>query len=281
MWKSLCVLFIFSFLLASCQIQANNIEINDDTVQNTDAVSEIEATQEVIIYDEANLIIFLKGANYNTDGVRIDLLFVNNSEYSLTFSCSTFVVNNIMIDTFVYTEIAAGAKSNTSIYLDGYDLDIAGIERVNAVRSYDAHISYDASNMDDLPISLDMSFSNDPQQIIDETGCVLYAENGITIFSKFVSGENNGKIPILIKNESDMDLNVWTSCVTVNGHSVQEWHYAYTICNDSYRFLEIELAEDSLESNNIDTIENASFTIDFLDPHSTESIFSTGQLYVE
>ena len=280
MWKFVCAIVAFCCLLTSCQMQVNN-EIMDDTDQSTETISEIEAVTEVVVYDDSNLKISLKDINYSTEGAQIDLLFENNSDDNLTFSCSTFVVNSIMIDSFVYADVAARAKSNYSIYLDGYALAVAGIEQISTVKSYGAYIHYASPSMDDLPVYLDMSLSSDSSQTIDESGTVLYAENGITIFSKFISSESRDRIPILIKNESDKDLSVWTSYVTVNGYSVQEWHYGYVICSNSYRFLEIEIVEDSLEKNKIDVIENASFTIDFLDHHSTKSLFSTGQLYIE
>ena len=82
-------------------------------------------------------------------------------------------------------------------------------------------------------------------------------------------------------NESGQDFNIWTEYVTVNEYTVPEWHYSYIVCDGSVRFFEIELVGPAMGGADIDTIEKASFTLDFKVPGSSTSICKTEQLEIQ
>lgn len=264
----------FTTFLCLCMILCGCSAATTDTQQHTQQQNE-EFT-ETIIYEDSEFKITATDIQYNRRNIEIKVLVENNSQDNATVYCDSFIVNNVMITTLMWVDVAAGAKSNGTIYLDNSDLQAAGIEQLNTVASYGAHISFDSR--DTLEIDFSVTENADYVQNINEEGNVLYSENGITVISKFEPGKYSDKIPLLIKNESGQDLHVGTSHVTVNGYTIPEWKYYTPICDGTYRFFEIELSSWGLEENNIDKIESASFAIDFMKPDSTQIIFQTGNL---
>ena len=254
----------FCFLLCGCYPS-----MVSDPVQNNHFT-------EVIVYEDSEFGISVTDLRYNRDSVEINIFAENNSESNVTVSCSHFIVNGVMIDTFMYLQVAKESKTNGTIYFSMDDLITAGIKELTSIKSYGAHISMESGENRDIDFSL---YSNsDYSQSIDEDGTILYDENGITVISKFTPGKYRRIIPLLIKNESGQDIHVMTSYVTVNGYTIPEVHYYRPICDGTYRFFNIELSGWGLEENKIGAIESASFYIDFLRPNSSEIIFQTDKL---
>lgn len=242
----------------------------------SESSEQITEFTETVIYDDSAFRITAKDIQHNSGNIEIKVLVENNSQYNATVYCDTFIVNDIVLSALMWIDTAAGAKSNGTIYLDKSDLYTAGIEQINTLSSYGAYISFDGSNTQDITFFI--VENADYVQSINEEGKVLYSENGITIISKFEPDKHSNKIPLLIKNESGQDLHIGTNYVTVNGYTISQWKYYTPICSGTYRFFSIELTSWGLEENNIEKIESASFSIDFMSPDSTQVIFQTGNL---
>ena len=258
------LLLFFCFLLCGCYSSTAS-----DSVQNN-------LFAEVIVYEDSEFRISVTDLRYNSDSVDIKIFAENNSGSNITLSCSHFIVNGVMIDTFTHLQVAAKSKANGTIYLNRDNLLAAGIQELTSIESYGAYISTESGENRDIDFSI---YNNsDYLQSIDEDGTILYEENGITVISKFKPGQYRSIIPLLIKNESGQDIHVMTRYVTVNGYTIPEVHYYSPICNGTYRFFNIELSGWGLEENKIGAIESASFYIDLLRPNSSEIIFQTGEL---
>lgn len=258
------LLLFFCFLLCGCY-----------PITVSDPVQNYHFT-EVIVYEDSEFRISVTDLRYNRDSVEIKIFAENNSKSNVTVSCSHFIINGVMIDTFMYLKVATESKANGTIYLNRDNFLAAGIQELTSIESYGAHISMESGETRDIDFSI---YNNsDYLQSIDEDGTILYEENGITVISKFKPGQYRNIIPLLIKNESGQDIHVMTSYVTVNGYTIPEVHYYRPICNGTYRFFNIELSSWGLEENKIGAIESASFYIDFLRPNSSEIIFQTDKL---
>ena len=232
--------------------------------------------QESVVFEDSDFRITATDIQHNAGNIEIKILVENSYQENATVYCDSFIINNIMLTALMWVDVAAEAKANGTIYIDKADLQPAGIEQINTLTSYGAHISFDVR--DTLEIEFSITGNVDYIQSIDESGNVMYSENGITVISKFEPGTYSDRIPLLIKNDSGQDLHIGTSHVTVNGHTVPEWKYYTPICDGTYRFFEIELSSWGLEENNIDKIESASFVISFMVPKSTQVVFQTEQL---
>lgn len=235
-----------------------------------------EVFPQTVVYEDSDFRITATDLQYNRGNIEIDVLVENNTQENATVYCDSFIINNVMVTALMLVDVASEAKANGTIYIDKDVLQSAGIEQINTLTSYGAHISFDVR--DTLEIEFSITDNADYIQAIDESGNVLYSENGITVISKFEPGKYSDKIPLLLKNESGQDLHIFTSHVTVNGYTVPEVHYYSPICNGTYRFFEIELSSWGQEE--MDVIESASFSIEFMKPKSTQVIFKTGNLGV-
>lgn len=254
----------FCFLLCGCSpaTVSNSVQNNHFT--------------EVILYEDSEFRISVTDLQYYKGSVEIKIFAENSSESNITVSCSNFIVNGVMIDTFMYLQVATEAKANGIIYFNMDDLLTAGIQELTSIESYGARISMESGEKRDIDFSI---YNNiDYSQSIDEDGTVLYDKNGITVISKFKPKQYRNIIPLLIKNESGQDLHIMTNYVTVNGFTVPEVYYYSPVCDGAYRFFNIELSSWSLEENAIEKIESATFYIDFLQPNSTDVLFQTGKL---
>lgn len=261
-----CIAFfiILSFIFCGCYAPVS------------ESSARITEFTETVVYEDSGFRITAKDIQHNNSNIEIKVIAENSSQYNATVYCDTFIVNDIVLSTLMWIDTAAGAKSNGTIYLDKSDLNTAGIEQINTLSSYGAYISFDEHHTQDISFSI--VENPDHVQSINEEGKELYSENGITIISKFEPNKYSNKIPLLIKNESGQDLHIGTNYVTINGYTVSEWKYYTPICDGTYRFFSIELANWSLEENNIEKIESASFSIDFMRQDSTQVIFQTGNL---
>lgn len=270
-------LIALSLSLAACAFDsASTVQSADEYVSKS---SETTGFDKIPVFEDYGLSVTLEKIRYERSSTEFDFSIENHSDDNATLFCTTFIVNGVMIDTFLYAPVASGAKANCTLYFDSADLGTAGIKEIYSIVSYDSHISFEKSENKD--ISLDMIFDEGKTQHIDSSGKVLYDQNGITVISKFDPSKQSDNIPLLVMNESGQDFNIWTEYVTVNGYTVLEWHYSYIVCDGSVRFFEIELVDPDMGGADIDTIETASFTLDFKVPGSLTSICKTEQLEIQ
>lgn len=273
---SLVCLISLSLSMAACTFDSVS-SIQPATGYASES-SETTGFDEISVFEDYGLSVTLENIRYERRSIEFDFSIENYSDDNATLSGTTFIVNGVMIDAFLYAPVASGSKANCTLYFDSVDLGTAGIEEIYSIVSYDSHISFEKSETKD--ISLDMIFDEGKTQNIDASGKVLYDQNGITVISKFDPSKQNDSIPLLVMNESGQDFNIWTEYVTVNGITVPEWHYYYIVCDGSARFFEIELLSPAMGGSDIDTIETASFTLDFKFPRSSASIYKTDQLEI-
>lgn len=268
---------IFMFFL----FVGGDTSFTDKNSQSTDSAVE-SSILSPILYSKNGVRITANNIVQNRNSTEINILVENDTADNITLYCTTFIVNGAMIDTLAYINVAAGAKANSSIYFDEDDLSAAGIGQIVTVKSYDAHISFPDSSKDTEYISLEVTTSkaNSYTQTFDESGKILYNQNGITVISKMSPGLDTNRIPLLIKNDSGKDFNVWTNNVTVNGYTIPEWHYNTIVCDGTVRYFDIHLTNDGLTANKIQSINTVSFSIDFLKPKSSRVIWETGELEI-
>lgn len=236
---------------------------------------------DTIIYSDNDISLYASSIYYGGDQPTIKFLVENKTNENIGFYCSTFVVDNVMMDSLLRLDIAKGAKAIGTLYLDDNVLDKAGFGYISYIEFFDPHIAFKESSRDTRYISVDLSFDSVTPRDFDVSGDVLFSQNGVTVISRFTPGQYSRTIPLLIINESGQDIMPSTSHVTVNGYTVSEWHYGLAIQNNSARYFDIQLVKESVEDLNVDLIYKASFNLRFLKAGSTQELFSAGQLYVQ
>lgn len=237
----------------------------DEDRDDEDKVDNAKVTiEEVVVYDENDITITVTGLKDGSLGQEIKVKVENNTDKNITLSGSNYVVNGIMMDGSLYVEVAAGKKANGHISFYSESLKVAGIEQLATVDCVDAHI-YDSDSYDDLyqvPFSIETSIAGDYVQKIDDSGDVIFEDSGIKVISKgVVVDERSGvTVVLLVINETGKDIVIQSENVSVNGYTISAWMYnkvtAGTVC-----FADMNIWNGTLEENDIETVEEISFSL--------------------
>lgn len=235
---------------------------------------------ECVLYDEDGVRITVKGIEDSFTGPDIKLLVENNTNKNIAVGCSDFIVNGITMHGSLYIDVASGKKSNGTLSLYNSDLEVAGIEDITTIRTFEAYISDTDTYMKTKDISLEIktSLAGIYEQEIDYSGILLFEQNGISIIAKGISDDfMGGTVTVLIKNESGEDILVQADNVSVNGYTISVLH-SDAVCSGTVRFSQIDIFETYLEENDIEAIETVTFTLDILNPKTFQTITHTDEL---
>lgn len=235
------------------------------------------AIAEAIVYDQDGVTISVKGIQEGYNGKEIKMLVENATEQDLSVTCSEFVVNGITINGFFYADVAAGKKVNEVIQLYTGAMEEAGITDIATLTTHGAKI-FDSETYNDIAnisFSIETSIADSYVQEIDRSGEEMYSENGITAIYKNVTEDTFGiAIRVLVINETDKDIVVQSDDVSVNDFIMNAMIYD-TVCAGTARFCNIFIYDSTLEDNEIETVEDITFALKFIDPESYSVIAKT------
>ena len=247
------------------------------------SVSTPEVTvNESILYNSDGVRITVKSIEESLTGINVNLLVENSTTQNIAVSCSDFVVNGITMYGYMYIDVAAGKKANDAIFFAQDDLDIAGIDQIATIKTFDAYISDTDTYMKtkDISFAVHTSVVGAHVQSIDDSGSVLYSQNGISVIAKDLADSFwGGTVIVLVKNNSNQDIIAQADNLSVNGYTVSVLH-SDAVCSGTARFCEIDLFQSDLDKNEIENIEDVTFSLAFIDPQTYQTIFETGELRV-
>jgi len=253
----------------------------DPTISGNVALEPLEVTiSETVLYNEDGIRITAKGIEETFSGIDIKLLVENDTDNNIAVSCDDFVVNGITMYGYMYIDVAAGKKTNDTISFLDTDLDVAGINQIATIKTFDAYISDTDTYLKtkDIAFEITTSLGEGYVQLVDDSGVRLYAQNGITVIAKKLTDDYMGATAVvLIKNMSGDDVIVQAENVSVNGYTVSTLH-SDAICDGTARFSEIDLYQSSLEENGIEEVEELTFELIVLNPKTFQTIAKTGEL---
>lgn len=247
---------------------------NDSQKQN----SEVITVEEKVLFEEEGVRATLKGVNGND----FKILLENDSDKNVGLSSDIIIVNGITMYGSLYLKAAAGKKVNGVLSLSSSELQIANISTVANVKTVDAHIfnSDDYSTIKNTNFEFSTSVSEDFIQNIDDTGDILYDQNGITVIAKNLNKDIWGNaLYVLIKNNTESDIVASADNLSVNGFTLNSFQ-SDTIAAGTVRFCDIEISSTGLSENEIENIENVSFTMSFRNSDSYDTIATTEELNV-
>lgn len=250
----------------------------------TEPTDKLQLLPEQVIYDSGGIRITVRGLEENTmAGTRIRILVENGTEHNIAFSGDLFVVNGVTVPGYLYTEVAAGMKSNDAIELYSDTLEAAGIVEIGTLQGADARIvdtdTYE--NLATVPFALETAYAQGLKYQPDESGVELFRTEDITVIAQVISEEFYGRTArLLVKNDSDEDIIVEAENISVNGYTVDAWLY-YVVCEDTVRYCQLDLFETGLAENGIDRIETITFRLNILDAEDYETVARSELLTVE
>lgn len=266
---------------ASTQEVTSNATTEAPETQTPEAKAPEVSIPETVIYDADGIKITATGMENDGDwGKGIKFLVENSTDKNIAFSGDNFVINGITVYGYLYIEVAAGKKANGTLEIDYATLDNAQISEIATIVSYDAYI-VDTDSYDTLctvPFSIESSVSGSYTQAIDETGEVLFDQDGIVVIAQYISDAYYGNmVRMLVKNNTGKDIICEAENVSVNGFTISAWMYN-TIYTASVSYCELEIFSDSLEENGIEEVEEITFTLNFIDNSSYSTITTSDEL---
>lgn len=219
---------------------------------------------EVVVYDENDIKIIVTGLEEIPLGQEIKIKVENNTDRNITLSGDNYIVNGISMNGFLFEQVAAGKKTKGSITFYTEYLENAGVEQLATVDCVNAYI-FDSDSYEDLyqtPFSIETSIAGDYVQEIDDSGEVVFEEAGVTVISKGIGFYATGGVMVrlLVKNETGRDILIQAENVSVNGYTIDGWMYNKVMA-DTVCFCDLSVMAYTLEENEIDDVEEISFSL--------------------
>lgn len=243
------------------ETKADGNNKNSDS-QTTNPETPANATitiDEQVLVNQNDIVVTAK--EYVTDsfwGDGIKLLLENNSDKDVMIGCNALIVNDYMITDLFSSGIAAGKKSNETLYLSSTQLKEAGIENVGKVEIY-FHV-YDSSNYNTIFDTDCITIQTSDYAKIDTTpndaGTELYNEGGIRIVGKTVDENSFWGTAILLycENNSGKNVGITVENMSINGFMMTPF-FSTTVYDGKKSIDDITILSSELEENEIKSIE--------------------------
>ncbi|MBQ6852415.1 MAG: hypothetical protein IJO04_05235 [Oscillospiraceae bacterium] len=236
-----------------------------------------------IVYDVNGMKITTVGFNESGMwGPEIKVIIENSTEKDLLFSGYDYVVNGITLEGSAHIAVNAGTKAAGSIFLLESELETAGIESIATVAAYDFS-AYDADTynvMHNISFEIRTSIVDTYKQAIPPHENILFQQDGITISPCGIAETAMyHSIVLMITNEYGEDILVSSDKVSVNGFTISTYA-GDAICKDTVRFWRIDIPNRYLNDCSINSIENATFSLEIKDVGLNKVIAETGDLQI-
>ena len=183
--------------------------------------------EEAVIFDQGDIKITAK--SIDTDGMfgpEIKLLIENNSSTDITVQSRNASVNGYMIETMLSADVAAGKKVNDELVFMNSDLETAGISTIADVE-FSFHIfnsdTWDTIIDSDM-ISIQTSAAANYEYTFDDSGFLVYDDNGVQIVVKGLSETDSWlgpEIIVYMSNTGTRNATIQVRDVSVNGFMVE------------------------------------------------------------
>lgn len=261
---------------------AETAPIQTEAPEVTTAPVQSVTLEESILYEQDGVKITVKGMEDSFVGKSLKFLVENGTDKNIAIACDNFIVNGITMDGYMYIDVAANKKANGTLDLYSENLEECGIAEIASVSSFGAY-AFDTDSYDTLfnfDFEIKTSIADSHVQEIDESGEILYSDGGFTVIPKRITEDLFGSVVVLfIKNESDKDVIVQASNVSVNGFTITS-SMSSAVAAGTVSYCDLTLFSEDLEANEIEAIEDVSFTLTFLDPDTFSTISESSELQV-
>ncbi len=303
MKKILCLALILCTFLVGCTLSGGGGEDTKSLVPPTQGTnagesgtpgtsgeessspspSEIAEIETQVLYEKDNFKITATGLELGSLwGSGVKLLLENGSDKTVRFSCQYVVVNNYMISDLLFSaEVAAGKKSNETLYFSNFDE--SGITKIGCIELYLRII--DSESYDEIAATGRLEIKTNLYDAMDGAtadGTEIFNKEGVRVVAKYLSESTIwGKSVVLyIENNSDKDLRIDVEDLSVNDFSFSNLDM-FTVLAGKKSVDAITLFDSELEKNNIDTVEKVEFKLEFMEPESYHALFASDVLTVQ
>lgn len=222
---------------------------------------DVSIEEQVLVDQDGIKITALEYVKDSIWGDGIKVLIENETDKDVMVGCNALIVNDYMINDLFASEVAAGKKSNETIYLSSSELKAAGIDTVGRIEIY-FHV-YDTDSYDKIfdsdCVTIETSAIDSIDTTANDEGTELYNDGGIRIIGKTVDENSFWGTAILlyIENQSGNNVGISVDDLSINGFMFTPY-FSTTVydgkkCIDDITILSSELEENGIES--IDEVE--------------------------
>lgn len=278
----LTLALILVFFLSACGGSSAQTSTTDQSAtQESESTSEDTAVtiESTVLLDQDGLVITAKElVDDSIWGMGVKVLIENNTGENLGIQCNSLIVNDYMISDLFSSSVAAGKKTNDTIYLSSSGLEAAGITTISdIVLSF--HV-YDSDTYETLfdtdEIELKTSAYGTVEQPVLDGGEELYNQDGIRIVGKYVDEDSFWGAGVLLYIENNYGENVIVQCdnMSINGFMVTPY-FSSTVNNGRMALDNITIMSSDLENNNITSIDDIELVFKILNPDTYQTIVET------
>lgn len=248
--------------------------------EESDAPEETAVTIEnAVLLDQDGLVITAKElVDDSIWGMGVKVLVENSSEKNLGVQCNSIIVNNYMITDLFSCSVAAGKKSNETIYLSSSGLEAAGITTISdIVISFHVFDSDSYSTLfDTAEIEIKTSAYRTVEQVVMDDGKELFNQDGIRIVGRFVEEDSFWGAGVLLFIENGYGENIIVQCdnMSINGFMVTPY-FSCTVNSGRMALSDITIMSSDLEENDIETVEDIELVFKIINPDTYQTIVET------
>lgn len=232
--------------------------------------------EEQVLYDGDGIRITAK--EYVTDSIwgdGIKVLLENDTDNDIMVGCEALIVNDYMIHDLFASDVAAGKKANSTIYLSSSELKAAGIENVGRIEVY--FHAYDSDTYDTIfsgeYAEIETSAVDRMDTKANDDGMELYNEDDIRIVGKTVDEDSfwGAAILLYIENNSGRNVGISVDDMSVNGFMMTPY-FSTEVYDGKMTLDDITLMSSELKENGIETVEDVELKFHIYDLSSYETI---------
>lgn len=267
-------------------------KINDTKVADTSEEVEKEdvelntTIEQQVVFEQDGIIVTATGLDFDGFmGPEIKFLIENNTEKNLIVQDRNVSVNGYMVDTSMSAEVLSGKKSNDSLTISSVSIDDCGIEDI-AYIDFSLHIFNDDSwddAIDTEMIHIDTSCADSYAQSYDDTGEIIYENNGIKVVAKGIWEDLSLMGPSLLvyaENNSDDEITIQSIDVSINGFMV-ETVFSCEIMPGKKAIDTITFMSSDIEENQIESIDEVEMSLHIFRTDDWETIEDTEPIKLE
>ena len=236
---------------------------------------DVSIEEQVLVDQDGIKITALEYVKDSIWGDGIKVLLENETDKDVMVGCNALIVNDYMINDLFASEVAAGKKSNETIYLSSSELKAAGIDTVGRIEIY-FHV-YDTDSYDKIfdsdCVTIETSAIDSIDTTANDEGTELYNDGGIRIIGKTVDENSFWGTAILlyIENQSGNNVGISVDDLSINGFMLTPY-FSTTVYDGKKCIDDITIMSSELEENGIESIDEVELKFRVYNSDSYETI---------
>ena len=236
---------------------------------------DVSIEEQVLVDQDGIKITALEYVKDSIWGDGIKVLIENETDKDVMVGCNALIVNDYMINDLFVSEVAAGKKSNETIYLSSSELKAAGIDTVGRIEIY-FHV-YDTDSYDKIfdsdCVTIETSAIDSIDTTANDEGTELYNDGGIRIIGKTVDENSFWGTAILlyIENQSGNNVGISVDDLSINGFMLTPY-FSTTVYDGKKCIDDITIMSSELEENGIESIDEVELKFRVYNSDSYETI---------